>query len=93
MVLYVKILAYFPLLLNYFIQCLKFNLFYRYDVTKYICLLYLVIRQRNFLRAKFGGGEDETQDDDDGDEEDDKHILGGRRSAHGADIHNIEVRV
>ncbi|XP_057437680.1 protein THALLO [Lotus japonicus] len=50
-----------------------------------------IIRQRNFLRAKFGGGEDETQDDDDGDEEDDKHILGGRRSAHGADIHNIEL--
>ncbi|XP_027345353.1 something about silencing protein 10 isoform X2 [Abrus precatorius] len=52
-----------------------------------------MIRQRKYLRAKFGEAEDEMHDDDDEeDEEDYKPILGGKRFSHGAENRNFELQ-
>ncbi|KAK7252078.1 hypothetical protein RIF29_35788 [Crotalaria pallida] len=52
-----------------------------------------MIRQRKFLRAKFGGGEDDEMDDDDEDEEDYTTLpLGGKKNAYGADNRNFELQ-
>lgn len=70
------------------------NLFKRCYFANYLSILCLVIRQRNFLRAKFGGDEDEMHDDEDEDEEDYNNLtLGGKRFAHGAENRNFEVRI
>ncbi|TKY59141.1 Something about silencing protein 10 [Spatholobus suberectus] len=51
-----------------------------------------MIRQRKYLRAKFGGGDDEMHDADDDDEEDYKLTLGGKKFSHGAENRNFEKR-
>ncbi|XP_019424248.1 PREDICTED: something about silencing protein 10 isoform X2 [Lupinus angustifolius] len=53
-----------------------------------------MIRQRKFLRAKFGEGDDEIQDDDDEDDEEDDNKLtfGGKRFSHGAENRNFEIQ-
>lgn len=57
-------------------------------------MLCLVIRQRKYLRAKFGGGDDEMHDvDDEEDEEDYKLTLGGKKFSHGAENRNFEVTI
>ncbi|XP_061373441.1 protein THALLO isoform X2 [Gastrolobium bilobum] len=51
-----------------------------------------IIRQRKYLRAKFGEGEDEMEDDDDEDEENYKLTLGGKKFSHGAENRNFEIQ-
>ncbi|KAL5162983.1 Something about silencing protein 10 [Glycine soja] len=52
-----------------------------------------MIRQRKYLRAKFGGGDDEMHDvDDEEDEEDYKLTLGGKKFSHGAENRNFEIQ-
>ncbi|WVZ26128.1 hypothetical protein V8G54_004672 [Vigna mungo] len=52
-----------------------------------------MIRQRKFLRSKFGGGDD-TIDDGDEDEDEDgyKLTLGGKKFSHGAENRNFELQ-
>ncbi|KAI9102287.1 hypothetical protein K1719_023489 [Acacia pycnantha] len=50
-----------------------------------------IIRQRRYLRAKFGEGEDEVLDDDNEDD-DDKPILPGKHFRHGADNRHFELQ-
>ncbi|XP_028752866.1 something about silencing protein 10 [Neltuma alba] len=50
-----------------------------------------IIRQRKYLRAKFGG-EDEMHDDDNEEEDDDEPILVGKHSRHGADNRHFELQ-
>ncbi|KAG2409111.1 uncharacterized protein HKW66_Vig0039330 [Vigna angularis] len=52
-----------------------------------------VIRQRKYLRSKFGGGDD-TIDDGDEDEDEDgyKLTLGGKKFSHGAENRNFELQ-
>ncbi|KAK7319816.1 hypothetical protein RJT34_04544 [Clitoria ternatea] len=50
-----------------------------------------MIRQRKYLRAKFGG-EDEMNDDDEEDEEEYKLTLGGKKFSHGAENRNFEIQ-
>lgn len=61
-----------------------------------MCMMCLVIRQRKYLRAKFGGGDDDmhdVDDNDDEDEEDYKLTLGGKKFSHGAENRNFEVSI
>lgn len=51
-----------------------------------------MIRQKKYLRAKFGGGDDEMPDDDDEDEEDYRLTLGGKKFSHGAENRNFEIQ-
>ncbi|KAK7362695.1 hypothetical protein VNO77_04815 [Canavalia gladiata] len=53
-----------------------------------------MIRQRKYLRAKFGGGDDEMHDDDEEEEgeEDYTLALGGKRFSHGAENRNFELQ-
>ncbi|KAE9597241.1 putative sas10 domain-containing protein [Lupinus albus] len=54
-----------------------------------------MIRQRKFLRAKFGEADDEIHDDDDVDEEEEdynKLTFGGKRFSHGAENRNFEIQ-
>ena len=50
-----------------------------------------MIRQRKYLRAKFGSGEDDIYDDED--EEDYKLTWGGKKFSYGAENRNFEVRI
>ncbi|XP_047150668.1 nucleoplasmin-like protein ANO39 [Vigna umbellata] len=52
-----------------------------------------MIRQRKYLRSKFGGGDD-TIDDGDEDEDEDgyKLTLGGKKFSHGAENRNFELQ-
>jgi len=53
-----------------------------------------VIRQRKYLRSKFGEGDDTIDDaDEDEDEEGYKLTLGGKIFSHGAENRNFEVRI
>ncbi|KAI9072454.1 hypothetical protein K1719_045584 [Acacia pycnantha] len=52
---------------------------------------FAIIRQRRYLRAKFGEGEDEVLDDDNEDD-DDKPILPGKHFRHGADNRHFELQ-
>lgn len=56
-------------------------------------VLYPVIRQRKYLRSKFGGSEDEMHSGDDEDEEDYNAVSGGKRFQYGADNRDFEVRI
>jgi len=60
-----------------------------------MCMLCVVIRQRKYLRSKFGGGDDtiDDADEDDEDEEGYKLTLGGKKFSHGAENRNFEVRI
>ena len=54
-----------------------------------------MIRQRKYLRAKFGSGEDDLYDDDDDDEDEEDYKLtwGGKKFSYGAENRNFEVRI
>jgi len=57
-------------------------------------MLCIVIRQRKYLRSKFGEGDDTIDDaDEDEDEEGYKLTLGGKIFSHGAENRNFEVRI
>ncbi|RDY08334.1 Something about silencing protein 10, partial [Mucuna pruriens] len=51
-----------------------------------------MIRQRKYLREKFGGGDDEMHDDEEEDEDDYKLTLGGKKFSHGAENRNFELQ-
>ncbi|XP_015944459.1 protein THALLO [Arachis duranensis] len=51
-----------------------------------------MIRQRKYLRAKFGTGEDDMHDDEEEEDEDNKLTWGGKRFAHGAENRNFELQ-
>ncbi|KAL2344866.1 hypothetical protein Fmac_006151 [Flemingia macrophylla] len=51
-----------------------------------------LIRQKNYLRAKFGGDDDEMNDNEDEDEEDYKLTLGGKKFSHGAENRDFEIQ-
>ncbi|MED6109080.1 hypothetical protein PIB30_116840 [Stylosanthes scabra] len=51
-----------------------------------------MIRQRKYLRAKFGTGEDDMPEDEEEEDEDNKLTWGGKRFAHGAENRNFELQ-